>query len=366
METGFGNIYTAGVFDLFHASHAERITIILGKFPGRHLIIGVASDAYVKSFKRAPVQHLEERINTIKAIYQANKRVSVIVDPLKTYTDKYTASFYNKYNITDHCQRDDWDENPKVYEYIKSKKGFHEIGQSNLISKDELISRLMPSEVIELGGDNNINFRIGNIAIKKIIHGSISFIDDAYTQLRDKKLFGITHFKRFYDMIFIPFIEGVVTPDISVKEIMDLTEQIAKSGLKPTITIMDVFRKFDYVPDKDLYAPLLNDITHICHGDLAYTNIVKGPNGLIPIDWEWLCYSVPYWDLANFLTSLYIYGHNSLEEILEKTKEVPDPKLAMLSTMLLCDYWLQWSVSAGQDFFPKECRELLDFLTKHY
>ena len=359
-----GNVFTAGVFDLFHAGHMESIMKILDKFPEQNLIIGVATDAYTESFKRTPIQNFDERITTIKAVFKTNKRVSVIEDPLKTYKESYYAPFYDEYGVTDHCQGADFDENPNCYEYIKSKNGFHVMGRSELMSTTELINKLTPSQVVELGGDNNINFRIGNIAIKKIIHGSISFIDDAYTKLLEKKLFGITSYQRFDDIVFLPFIEGNVTPDITVEEFLDLSEQINKSGLKPTISILDVFRKFDFYPDKDLYAPLLDDISYVTHGDLAYTNLVKGNGKITPIDWEYLCYSVRYWDLANFLTSIYIYGHNTLEQILEKLQTIPDTKLATLATMLLTDYWIAWSISTKHDYFSKECKELRSFLGK--
>jgi len=361
METK-GNVFTAGVFDLFHAGHMESIMKILDKFPDRDLIIGVASDIYTESFKRTPVQTMEERINTIKTVFKTNKRITVIEDPLKTYTESYTAPFYEKYSITDHCQGADFDENPQCYEYIKSKKGFHVMGRSSLMSTTELINRLTPSKVIKLGGDTNFNLRVGNIVIKKIIRGSVSFIDDAYTKLLEKQIFGITSYQRFDDIAILPFIEGNVTPEISVKEVIDLSGKINNSGLKPIISIIDVFKKYDFYPDKELYALLLNDISYVSHGDMAYTNIVKGQNGITPIDWEFLCYSVRYWDLGCFLASLYIYKHDSLEQILEKLSAVPDTKLAVLATMLLCDYWIAWSISTKYDFFSKELKELRAFL----
>jgi cytidyltransferase-like protein len=357
-----GNIFTAGVFDLFHAGHMETIMKILDRFPDRNVIIGVASDAYTESFKRIPVQTMEQRIDTIRTVFKTNKRVSVIEDPLKTYTENYTASFYEKYGISDHCQGTDFDENPKVYEHIKSVNGFHVMGRSNLMSTTELINKLSPSEVIKLGGDTNCNFRIGNIVIKKIIHGSVSFIDDAYSKLLEKKLFGITSYQRFSELVFYPFIEGNVTPEISINEVIDLSRQINDSGLKPIISILDVFKKYDFYPDKELYAPLLNDINYVSHGDMAYTNIVKGQNGITPIDWEFLCYSVRYWDLGCFLASLFIYKHNNLEQIMEKIFTISDSKLVVLATMLLCDYWIAWSIATEYDFFSKELKELRNFL----
>ena len=363
METK-GNVFTAGVFDLFHAGHMETIMKILDKFSDKILIIGVASDVYTESFKRTPIQTMEERTNTIKSVFSTNKRVSVIEDPLKNYKENYTASFYEKFNITDHCQGTDFDENPKCYEYMKSKNGFHVMGRSSLMSTTELINKLSPSKVIKLGGDTNFNLRVGSIVVKKIIRGSVSFIDDAYSKLLEKQLFGITSYQRFDDLAFLPFIEGNVTPEISVKEVIALSENINNSGLKPIISIMDVFRKYDFYPDKELYASLLNDINYVSHGDMAYTNIVKGQGGITPIDWEFLCYSVRYWDLGCFLASLYIYQHNNLEQIFDKLNTVKDVNLAILATMLLCDYWIAWSISTQYDFFSKELKELRNFLLK--
>ncbi|MDR1783788.1 MAG: adenylyltransferase/cytidyltransferase family protein [Dysgonamonadaceae bacterium] len=361
METK-GNVFTAGVFDLFHAGHMESIMKILDKFPDRNLIIGVASDRYTESFKRTPMQTCEERINTIRTIFASNPKISVMEDPLGVYTDSYEKWFYDKYNITDHCQGTDFDENPKCYEYIKSVNGFHVMGRSTLMSTTELINRLSPSNVTRLAGDTNFNVRLGNIVIKKIVHGDTEFMDDAYNQLKEKHLFGITSYQRFDNLVFIPFIEGNVTPEYSTKEIIDLSERVNQSGLKPKITIFDVFKKYKFAPDKNLYGEFLDDISYVSHGDLAYTNIVKGQNGIFPIDWEFLCYSVKYWDLGCFLASVYIYGHATLEQILQKLTETPDIRKATLATLLLCDYWIQWSVATGWDFFSKELKELRAYL----
>jgi cytidyltransferase-like protein len=357
-----GNVFTAGVFDLFHAGHMESIMKILDKFPDRNLIIGVATDKYTKSFKRTPIQTCEERINTVKTVFASNRKITVIEDPLDTYIDNYEKWFYDKYNITEHCQGTDFDENPKVYEYIKSINGFHVTGRSSLMSTTELINRLTPSNVTKLDGDTNFNVRLGNIVIKKIVHGDIDFMDDAYNQLLSKKLFGITSYQRFDNLVFLPFIEGNVTPEYSVREIIALSENINQSGLKPRISILDVFNKYKFQPDSNLYAELLDDINYVCHGDMAYTNIIKGQNGIFPIDWEFLCYSVPYWDLGCFLASLYIYNHADCEKISAKLSEAPDRKLATLATLLLCDYWIAWSIATNWDFFSKELKELRTYL----
>jgi cytidyltransferase-like protein len=364
MNNNKGSVFTAGVFDLFHAGHMESIMKILSKFPERNLIIGVATDKYTESFKRTPVQRFEDRLHTIKTIFSSDKRISVIQDPLDVYTDNYEKWFYDQYNITDHCQGTDFDENLKVYEYIKSINGFHIMGRSRLMSTTELINKLTPSHVTQLEGDTNYNLKLGNIVIKKVVYGDIDFIDDAYSKLLQKKAFGITSYQRFENLVFLPFIEGSVTPQISVKEALDLSQQVNRSGLKPKMSILDVFKKYNFTPDPQLYADLLADISYISHGDMAYTNIVKGKNGLVPIDWEFLSYSVKYWDLGCFLASLYIYRHADCDGISNRLAEVEEKRLATLAVMLLCDYWIAWSVSTEYDFFSKELKELRHFLSQ--
>jgi cytidyltransferase-like protein len=362
MERQQGNVFTAGVFDLFHAGHMESIMKILTKFPDRNLIIGVATDQYTQSYKRTPIQTCEDRIYTIKTVFSEDDRISVIQDPLETYTDNYEKWFYDQYDITDHCQGTDFEENPSVYEYIKSVNGFHIMGRSELMSTTELINKLTPSNVTKLEGDTNYNLKLGNIVIKKVVHGDIDFIDDAYSKLLEKKAFGITNYQRYENLVFLPFIEGNVTEQLTVKEVLELSQKVNASGIQPMISILNVFEKYNFIPNKTLYADLLSDISYISHGDMAFTNIVKGPNGLVPIDWEFLCYSVKYWDLGCFLASLYIYNHTDYEGILERLNTIEEKRLATLAVMLLCDYWIAWSVATDYDFFTKELKELRTLL----
>ncbi|MDU1905677.1 MAG: hypothetical protein E6772_12915 [Dysgonomonas sp.] len=226
----------------------------------------------------------------------------------------------------------------------------------------EVEDTLNTSRAIRLGGHSNVCLKLGTHLIKKIVYGDTIFLDDAYIQLSEKKLFGITNYQRFDDIVILPFIEGYVTEDISVKEFMYLSEQIRQSGLMPKFTLFDLFDRYDYTPDSNLYAPVLKDINHVAHGDLAYINIVRTEDGIVPIDWEYFCYASKYWDLACFLASLYVFEHANSKEIMLKTEEVADPAMAALSVMLLCEYWVAWGAFTKHDFFPKELTELRDDL----
>ena len=247
---------------------------------------------------------------------------------------------------------------------MKPKDNFYSItGDDISLALDvEDKQAITPAEF--LGGHTNINLKLGNMLIKKIVYGNIDFVDRAYTELAEKKLFGVMHYQRFDNLLFLSFIEGYVTEDISVKEFMYLSDKIKKCGLTPTTTLTEIFDKYNFSPVKELYAPLLEDIVHVSHGDLAYINIVRTENEIVPIDWEFLCYSTRYWDLACFLASLYVYEHATNEEIRLKTEEVADPRMAALSVMLLCEYWIRFGITTQNHFYPKELKDLRDYLSK--
>ena len=48
-----GNVFTAGVFDLFHAGHMESIMRILDNFPDRNIIIDSISNCIYKGITKA-------------------------------------------------------------------------------------------------------------------------------------------------------------------------------------------------------------------------------------------------------------------------------------------------------------------------
>ena len=357
-----GKVYTAGVFDLFHAGHMESIMKILDCFPDQELLIGVATDRYTKSFKRTPFQTMSERLHTIRSVFATNKRVTVIEDPLETVECSYEQAFYERYGITDHCQGTDFDENSSCYQYIKSVNGFHIMGRSQLMSTTELINKLSPSRVVKMDGDTNENYRLGNIVIKRIVYGDVDFIDYAYGQLLEKGLFGITSYQRFGKLVFLPFIEGNVTPSLSFDQVLELTKQINLSGLKPKNTLMDMFAQYGFMPDLKVYGELLSDLTYVCHGDLAYPNLVKNQKGLFPIDWEFMLLGTEYWDLATYIASVYVYQYVDCRSVLDAVNDMENSLVLKKTLMLLCDYWVQWSIFTGHDFFSKESKMLRSFL----
>lgn len=59
-------IYTAGVWDLFHAGHLRFLRA--SKALGDVLVVGVLTDDGAAAYKRRPVQHEHERLELVQSI----------------------------------------------------------------------------------------------------------------------------------------------------------------------------------------------------------------------------------------------------------------------------------------------------------
>ena len=90
------NVYTSGVFDLFHAGHIEALE--KAKALGTSLIVGVLSDEDAASYKRIPIIPYDQRSRIVKNLSLVDR---VALAP------KYEATeFYYSMKIDIHCQGD--------------------------------------------------------------------------------------------------------------------------------------------------------------------------------------------------------------------------------------------------------------------
>lgn len=336
--------YTSGIFDLFHAGHMESINKILDIVKGKNLdglIIGVCTDSYASSYKRVPLWDLSRRLNTIQKLYPNTK---VIIDPLVDYKSCYTPDFYDAYNISLHIQGGEFEENSSVYDYMINKNAIEFIGRSTLCSTTELIDSIRKSEVKDVGGHSNDNFYTNNTIVKIIKSSNLKEMDSIYNQL--KEIGYISDYRREGNVVFLPFIEGEVTPQ-SLDKVLALTEVIHSLDLKVNRTIMDLFKNYEFIPDSK-YDALLGQ-RYICHGDLVYTNVINNNGDLIAIDWEYLLLGPRYWDLACYILSSWIY--NGIQ-IIERDPEI------RLTIELVRDYWLAWSDATRIDYHTEQLKSL--------
>lgn len=347
------SIYTSGIFDLMHCGHVETLNRIQNLYPDHLFIIGVSTDEYAKSFKRVPYQTLDERMNSIRTIYPD---AVVIEDPLLDYKDYYKEEFYEDLKIEFHIQGSSFPENPRCYDYITRKGRFVEIGRSDLMSTSKIISRIMRSDLKDLGGVSNNNYLTNNMVVKKLKFGIKENYDRIYNQLVEKGLFGITRYFRDGDVIFLPYIEGEVKEQ-DLDKIYDVIKSIQNCGLGVDNTLLDLFESYEFeVPTE--YEHYFSDMDTFCHGDTVYVNFVNHKGDIIPIDWEYACMGVENWDMACYIVSLYIYDKMTIEQIRDKVKSCPE--LADM-IVIVALYWLQWSRYSNERYFRSE----LTYLSKN-
>ena len=356
MKENLPNVYTSGIFDLAHAGHFESINRILELAPDCNLLIGVCSDKYCESYKRKPIRDFNHRVRTLKEVYKYNSRVKVIEDPLVDKNDIYKESFYDDLGIIGHYQGDNFDDvNNRIYEVMLRRNQMHFIGRSELDSTTNIINSILSSSLTKLGGDTNTNYHVNNSIIKKVEDGDIKNIDFIYNQLRDKKLFNITHYMRIDNLVIYDFIPGEVRPHNFESVLLNVVYPIQESGLEVYKTLKDLFNDFDFrVPDNyDL------KLDTICHLDLVYPNVVSYHGKLTPIDFECCGLGPDWWDISCYIVSVYLYSDVELfSTFMEITDfNVIDNDLNKLA--LVAMYWKQWSKYTGKPYFNNKLESLI-------
>ncbi|MDQ7085974.1 MAG: adenylyltransferase/cytidyltransferase family protein [Sulfurovum sp.] len=108
-------VYTVGTFDLLHVGHLALLEHC--KTLGDTLIVGVASDAVVNSYKpNVPVIPLEQRLTMLKALK--------CVDNARGYHELEYVSACKELNIDIFVIGEDWGDKPHniaVESYLESK-----------------------------------------------------------------------------------------------------------------------------------------------------------------------------------------------------------------------------------------------------
>ena len=128
------NIYTCGIFDLFHISHLKALK--QAKSYGTHLVVGVCTDSDAQAYKRQPIIPYEHRFEIIRSLSFVDK---VVCGPLVT-----PRSFYEKHQITWHIQaEDEYDDTEwKFYNAGKEMGLMKFIGRDKTISTTEIITSI--------------------------------------------------------------------------------------------------------------------------------------------------------------------------------------------------------------------------------
>ncbi len=133
------NVYMDGIFDLYHAGHAEAIEKCKDLTFDGNVIIGVISDVDAKGYKRKPFYSQRERC----LLLSKNRDVDKIICPAPLVV---TEDFMNKHNIdlVVHGFADDADFE-KQKEFFKDPIRLHKfqrIGYSHTNSTTRIIHNI--------------------------------------------------------------------------------------------------------------------------------------------------------------------------------------------------------------------------------
>jgi len=133
------NIYTDGIYDVFHRGHIESFKTIKENYPLCTLIVGIINDIDSSGYKRMPVYEEEDRytiVESIKFVDKIIKNAPLIID--------YAFIKNNKIDLVVHGFSDSNDI-LNQQEFFKIPIGlgiFKEIPYYNKISSSSIINKI--------------------------------------------------------------------------------------------------------------------------------------------------------------------------------------------------------------------------------
>jgi cytidyltransferase-like protein len=135
-------VYADMVADLFHYGHVEFLR--RARELGDELVVGVHSDATVKSYKRAPIMTMEERIPVVRACRYVDE---VVPDAPLTVTDEWIA----RHRIDLVVHGDDLDEESMMMMYgVPASRGMlRTVPYTAGISTTQIMARLKESAPLD-------------------------------------------------------------------------------------------------------------------------------------------------------------------------------------------------------------------------
>jgi len=135
-------VYADMVADLFHYGHVEFLR--RARELGDQLLVGVHSDATVRSYKRAPIMTMEERVPVVRACRYVDE---VIPDAPLTITEEWIA----RHRIDLVVHGDDLDEDSMMMMYgVPARRGMlRTVPYTAGISTTQIMARLKESAQLD-------------------------------------------------------------------------------------------------------------------------------------------------------------------------------------------------------------------------
>ena len=133
------NIYTDGIFDLFHRGHLESLNLIRNTYPQSKLIVGIINDNLSEHYKRRPIYNEDDRCEIIK-------NIKCVDDIIRNAPLVMTEEFINENNIDlivhGFANENDSKKQKEFFEIPIKLNKFASISYYNKISTTEIIKKI--------------------------------------------------------------------------------------------------------------------------------------------------------------------------------------------------------------------------------
>ena len=133
------NIYTDGIFDLFHRGHIEFLNNIKKKYPNSELIVGIINDTQSTNYKREPIYNEEDRYTIIENLKCVNK---IIKDAPLIMSEEFINK--NKIDLIVHgfSNNQDIEKQNEFFEIPIKLNKFEKLPYYDKISTTEIINKI--------------------------------------------------------------------------------------------------------------------------------------------------------------------------------------------------------------------------------
>ena len=132
------NIYTDGIYDIFHRGHIESFKTIKELYPECRLIVGVVNDVDSRSYKRMPVYDEDDRytiIENIKFVDRIVKNAPLVIDYKFIRDNNIDLVVHGFSDQTDIIKQQEFFKIPIELGIFKEIKYYDRVSTSSIIHK---------------------------------------------------------------------------------------------------------------------------------------------------------------------------------------------------------------------------------------
>ena len=132
------NIYTDGIYDIFHRGHMESFKTIKELYPECRLIVGIVNDMDSLSYKRLPIYEEDDRytiIENIKFVDKIIKNAPLVIDYKFIKDNNIDLVVHGFSDKTDMIKQQEFFKIPIDLGIFKEIKYYDKVSTSSIIHK---------------------------------------------------------------------------------------------------------------------------------------------------------------------------------------------------------------------------------------